>query len=70
MEIKGFVSASYPIIHSSAGRHHGPIAEVVGHRTKGAYIRKEFGEVAHVSDVNIVADGMRIIEMKAVVKMI
>jgi hypothetical protein len=70
MKIKWLISTGYPIIHSGAGRNYRTVSQVVGHGTKSTNIGKEFGEVSQVPDINIIADGVRIIKMEAVIKVI
>jgi hypothetical protein len=70
MKIERFVASAYPIIYSRAGRNYGTVAQIVGHGAKGTHIGKEGKEVADIPDVDIITDGMRIVEMETIVEMI
>ena len=64
------IIACKPVINGKAGNNNGPVSLVLRQYTTGTAISKKPGDIFQRADVGIVDDGVKIVKMKSVVKMI
>jgi len=70
MKIERIKAFAQPVINGKGCRHDGPIGLVARQGAEGRAISKKKGNIADISNVNIIDDDMGIVKMEAIPEMI
>lgn len=70
MKKERIVAIPKPIINCERGGGYRPVRLILRQNTAGAAVFKEMRNVFDVPDVGIVIDGMAVVKMKAIVKVV